>query len=413
MSVLKVQDLLAATGGVMDAGFARGAAGVITDRKLRELPPGRWQIEVAGARQALWRAARWQRKQFAGEVIAVSGDVGKTITRQMVAAVLEQASSDIERFLPLDETISVPLRMLSWDSTVQADVIELGSAGGREVATLAELCAPRLGIITHLRNAPGTLDDQLELLAALPSNGWLILNGDEERLRRLRDRTRAQTFFVGRSGGCDLLATEVRCTGGRLGFVVDGQRVEVPVWGRHHLNAALAAWAVGKLMGVRPRDIAERLRQFRTPPARCEVSQLRGATIINDAYNASPTAMRAALELLRDFDVPGRRVVICGDLHDDHGDLPGVHREIGREVVTRCGADMLLAVGPHAADLVAGARAAGMPFEQAVACEANGGSAAHWESLLAEGNAILVKAPRSMALELFFSVQTPESSLHV
>src|SRR5690606_24046200 len=136
---------------------------------------------------------------------------------------------------------------------------------------------------------------------------------------------------------CDVKSEEVTGVGGQLAFIVDGCQFEIPVWGRHHLNGALSAIAVGRMLGLDLPDMAAALAEFSPVPMRCEVLQLRGATVINDAYNANPASMHAALELVRDFDAPGRRIVVCGDMAELGDDSSRWHFRLGGEVVTVCG----------------------------------------------------------------------------
>ncbi len=267
--------------------------------------------------------------------------------------------------------------------------------------------APQIGVITRLGEAHlegfGSLasieNSKGELLAALPTDGWAVLTGDDRRLRRLAERTRAKIVWVGRALDCDLVATRINSQHGCLSFQVDEQLFEVPVWGRHHLTGALVAVAVGRILGLSMADIAAGLADFEPPPCRCEISHWHGATIINDAYNASPTAMRAALELLRDFDAPGRRIVVCGDMRELGAAAGQFHRQLGTEVVTLCGADMLMACGEHAAEVAAGASQAGMPATQIVACRSPEETLPHLEGALAPGDVVLIKGSRALAMD--------------
>ncbi|MEX2114488.1 MAG: cyanophycin synthetase, partial [Pirellulales bacterium] len=197
----------------------------------------------------------------------------------------------------------------------------------------------------------------------------------------------------------DIVATNIRCEQGTLSFDVDGTRFAVNVWGRHHLAGALAAIATGRLFGIDDAQIAAGLTRFQPPPMRCQVRKVGGATIIDDTYNASPAAMTAALELLRDFHAPGRRIVVCGDMRELGPASGQLHEQLGDEIVTVCGADLLLACGDHAHLVVAGARAAGMPRANAVARRRVEDLLTDFPLELRPGDVLLVKGSRALAME--------------
>lgn len=379
--------------------WLRGVAGVVTDDAIAEPFDGRWLVRVAGATQSLWQAAQWQRKRFSGEVLAVAGTVGKTITTEMISAVLARKFRGPDRLRGFDGALNVPLSLLAWRPDDEFGVVEIGAQCSAEVATFAELCKPSIGVITKLsteesREGAACEDARqafLQLLAALPADGCAIVNADDARLAAAARDISHKVRRVGRGLDCDLRATDVQFGAGHLTFRVEGTRVEMPVWGRHFLTPALCAIAAGQEMGVSLASMAEALAAFHTPRARCEVHRYRGATIIDDSQNASPAAMRAAFDLLCECEAPGRRVVVCGGVNAD-AEPARVHRELGQEVVTRCGADVLVAFGEHAENMVAGARDAGMPAAVAQSCDGAIEAAARLEPHLAEGNAILIKA---------------------
>jgi UDP-N-acetylmuramoyl-tripeptide--D-alanyl-D-alanine ligase len=387
--------------------YARGAVGVIVGGKYVQPWPGCWSLEVKESQKALEALARWNRRQFTGRVVAVTGSVGKTTTRNMIRAVLGERFTGSASPKNFNNHVGVPLSMLAMEPRQDFSVLELAASAAGEIGRLATLCQPHVGVITRIGDAHlggfGSVDAvaeaKTELLPVLAPDGWAVLAGDDARLRKLAGRSRAKIVWFGRSLENDLVATHVQSRHGRLTFSVGGAAMSVGVWGRHHLAPALAAVAVGRIFGLSDVEIAEGLAQFQPPPMRCQITKVGGATIIDDTYNASPVAMRAALELLRDFDAPGRRIVVCGDMRE-LGETSGqLHRKLGDQVVTLCGADLLVACGHHAHEVVAGARAAGMPASRALACDQPEELLSRSEGSLLPGDVVLVKGSRAMAME--------------
>ena len=403
-----------------DAAYSAHATGVVVGNRYIQPAPGCWSLEVEDSLAALTRLASWNRARFSGAMVAVTGSVGKTTARQMIYSVLQVSGSGLTSPKNYNNHIGVPLSLLGLGAGHEFAVLEMGASRPGEIAALSGLVAPQIGVITRLGEAHlegfGSLtsieNSKAELLESLPADGWAVLSGDDRRLRRLAGRTRAKVVWVGRALDCDLVATQVNSQHGCLSFQVDEQLFEVPVWGRHHLTGALAAVAVGRILGMSMADIAAGLAEFEPPPSRCEISHWHGATIINDAYNASPTAMRAALELLRDFDAPGRRIVVCGDMRELGAESSDFHRQLGTEVVTLCGADLLMACGEHAAEVAAGASEAGMPAAQIVACRSPEETLPHLEFALAPGDVVLIKGSRALAMDRLVTALESQPSQH-
>jgi len=385
--------------------FERGAAGAITSEPV-EPPVGRWAIEASDTQIALWNWARHKRLRFTGTLIAVTGSVGKTTTRQMIHTVLRRRLKGTASLRNHNNHIGVPLSMLAIEPDHDYAVLELGASGPGEIAALAGLCAPKVGVITHVGDAHlggfgsrrGVAEAKAELLASLPPDGQAVLV-DDPWIRRIASRCRTPIVWVGRGADCDVSAEEVAGVGGRLAFRVDGCPFEIPVWGRHHLNGALSAIAIGRMLGLDLPEMAASLSEFSPVPMRCEVVQMRGATVINDAYNANPASMRAALELVRDFDAPGRRIVVCGDMAELGDESSCCHFRLGGEVVTVCGADLLIACGRFARNVVDGARSAGMPNTRTIPCNTPEDALPFLGQAILPGDVVLVKGSRSMNME--------------
>ena len=385
----------------------RGAAGVVVAGRDVEPWAGRWSLRVDDALQALSTLAAWHRSQFNGRVVAVTGSVGKTTTRLMIDTVLRSKFCGITSPQNYNNHIGLPLSLLRLERDQKYAALELGASASGEIEKLAGLCRPHIGVITRIGEAhlggfgsqQQLAEAKAELLRALPANGIAVLNGDDPWLRQMADRTAARVVWIGRGSNCDFAAVDVRSGVGRLEFRVGEQHYRVPVWGRHHLIGALAAIAVGQEFGMTPTEIAAALADFEPPPMRCQVTDAAGATLIDDSYNASPSAMRAAFDLLREVDAPGERVVVLGDMKELGPASRQWHRRLGEETVTRCGADRLIAYGEHADDVVLAARKAGMKPAQATACRQLDEVISLSMQAIRPGSAVLVKGSRAMSLD--------------
>ena len=353
--------------------FERGACGAIVPGRL-EIPNGRWAIQVDDTYAALCRLAIWNRGRFGGTVIGVTGSMGKTTTREMLHRALSGRLSGTASPKNYNNHLGVPLSLVAVRPEHDYAVLELGANAEGEIASLASLCEPNVGVITHIGDAHlGGFGSRQriarakgELLEALPATGHAVL-GDDPWLRHLAKDCKVPVTLVGVHSDCDVIAKDVSFDRGRLRFTVCNQAFDIPVWGRHHLTSALAAVAVARLMGISLAEVAESLGHFESLPMRCEVNEFRGATIINDSYNASPSAMRAAFELLRTFDTHGKRIAVLGTMAELGSEAPTLHREVGEDAVSLGRADLVIACGEFAAEVVEGACDAGLHPSRAIA----------------------------------------------
>ena len=303
--------------------------------------------------------------------------------------------------------IGLPLSLLRAQSSHDYGVVELGASRPGEIARLANMCRPDISVITAIGDAHlagfgdrrRVANSKAELLDATNGDGLAVLPGDDPWARRVADRFGGRVVWFGRGGECEVMAQDVRASDGRLRFRIDNVQFEIAAWGRHFLGGALAAFAVAREFGLSTRLIASALAAYRPPPMRCRVRRVNGVTWIDDTYNANPTSMRAALELLRDFDTAGRRWFVCGEMAELGPSASSHHRQLGQQIVTVCGADWLLACGAHRREVIPAAREAGMPAELSFECEDIDDAYELLAQQVEPGDVVLVKGSRVAALD--------------
>lgn len=353
-------------------------------------------IEVADTAQALLALAQWARRRLDAKVIGITGSVGKTSAKDLTAAACGAGRRTTANERSFNNEQGLPVTILNAPDDTEVLILEMGMRGFGHISELCEIARPDVGVVTVVGHAhtelvggiEGVARAKGELVEALPASGVAVLNADDERVAAMRTRTGAQvvTFGAGRNAQADVQVSEVRLDGlARASFRIDtpwgSGRTQLAVPGAHMVTNAAAAVAVAGVVGV---DLAAALDALSTATLsgmRMElVTTHSGATVINDAYNANPTSMRAALDALAAMDAR-RRVAVIG-LMGEIDDPAAAHREVAAHVGA-LGLEMVV-VGT---DLYGPQPVA----DPAAAIDAIGD--------VGPGDVILVKASRSAGLE--------------
>ncbi len=382
------------------AAFEKGAAAVLCSRKVGDYPA----IYVNDPWTALGDIARQERLRLGMKVVAVTGSVGKSTTKEMIACVLEGDYAVSKTPANHNNTLGMPMAILSMPETTQVAVLEMGMSDFGEIRYLSKIGLPDVALIInigtmhmeHLGSREGILQAKLEILEGLKPEGQLILNGDDDMLSEFgKTAQRPITYFAQHAQQCQLRAENVREQDGVLSFrVLTGEGsflLELPLEGMHYVSDALAAVAAGLAMGVSPEHIAQRLRQFRNISGRQEIYEAKGFTIINDCYNAGPESMEAALKVLGNR--PGRKIAVLGDMLELGSHSRLAHEQVGRLAAKY--ADILLCYGKESEAMLEGAKNSiySMHFEEKIAL------AEKLRELIQPGDVLLLKGSRGMKME--------------
>lgn len=388
---------------------ARGAWGALVQHDA-PAPAGLALVRVDDTTRALGGLARHVRLAASLPVVAITGSVGKTTSKDMTAALLATRGPVLKTEGNLNNQYGLPLTLLRLRPEHTAAVLEMGMSAPGEIRALSLLAEPEIAVITrvapvHLEFFP-SLDAiasaKAEILDGLRSGGAAVLNGDDPRVSRIGESFRGRVVWFGRDAGFDVSAESWRGTaaGTLFSLRVAGRAVEVslPLAGPHFVTSFLAAAACAHVLGVVPEEMAKAAASLRPARHRGEVLRLgEGVTVLDDCYNSSPEALEAAVVALG--LLPGRRRVgVLGDMLELGPSSATLHRERGRSLGGRV--DVVAGVGPLAQEIVLGAGEAGLPAGALHHFATAADATAALEHLVMPGDAVLVKGSRGVGLEV-------------
>jgi UDP-N-acetylmuramoyl-tripeptide--D-alanyl-D-alanine ligase len=367
-------------------------------------------VQVRNTLIALGDLAQAVRRHFTGPVIGITGTSGKTTTKEMLAAILARRGPGLKSAGNFNNLIGVPLTLFGLSQEHQWAVIEMGMSARGEIARLAEIAAPQIGVITNVGAAhleslggiSGVARAKGELFIHLPAGGTAVVNADDPQIRQLPLANGVRRVLFGSAAEAQVRAAAITANETSVNFVLqlpEGEvRVQLPLPGRHNVQNALAAAAAAWVMAVPAADIAAGLAEFKPCPGRMELVELPDdLLILDDSYNANPLSMRAALDALHDLGRPGRRIAVLGDMLELGEAARDLHREVGALVASR--ADWLFTLGELAGEIAAGAAEHGLPVGHIQATATLEELYACLQPLLQPGDRLLVKGSRGMHME--------------
>lgn len=325
--------------------FHKGAAAILWQRDHGAAPQGVPHILVEDSLTALQQLAKAYRKELSVRIVGITGSNGKTTTKDLVAAVLGSTFEVHKTKGNLNNHIGLPLTLLLLDETTQFAVVEMGMSGRGEIALLSELAEPEASIITMIGESHmlqlGSRDEiaraKAEIVTGMPTDSLIIYNGDEplieQALGELELPTGLKRIRFGHGQDNNRYPTAIRMDADGAYFTINSpcySELFIPLLGTHNVINALAAIAVGEAFGVSPEGIAAGLRALQMTSMRIEkLTAASGLTVLNDAYNASPASMRAAIALTEQLSGFGRKFLVLGDMLELGEHEEQFHRGIG------------------------------------------------------------------------------------
>jgi len=389
--------------------MAGGATGALVSTATPSVP----SVLVRDTGHALMSLAGRERKEMEATVVGITGSTGKTSVKDLVSSALSSRLDVSASPRSFNTEVGVPVTLLNASAAAEVVVVEMGSRGPGHVATLCRVARPHVGVVTGVGLAHmemfGTLDAvadaKAELVEALDEDGIAVLNADDPVVRGFAERTKAGVVLYGVSDDAQVRGEDVVLDSlGRPSFTLRApggeERVELPLHGEHMVSNALAASAVGVALGLSVGECAAGLKDARLSPWRMEVFEgAGGIRIVNDAYNANPTSMAAALKTSRWMAKDARSIAVLGEMAELGSRGPVEHERVGG-LVARLGIDHLIVVGPGAAAIAIGAEREGVEPERIVRVGTALEAVEEVRRLARRGDVVLLKGSRVAGLEM-------------
>jgi UDP-N-acetylmuramoyl-tripeptide--D-alanyl-D-alanine ligase len=400
------------------AAVRRGAHCVIVHQGLSRLMVGdATVVRVGDTLRALGDLAYYRREQFAPKVLAITGSNGKTTTKEMVAAILEEGAlagkplrgKVLKTEGNFNNLVGLPLTLLGLRPQDQVAVVELGTNHPGEIQRLAEIADPDLGIITSvaaahlegLSSLAGVAREKGALYRNIRAGGAIAVNQDDPWVRRLGAKFKGHKITYGKRGQVRAESRRMRdAKGMQFTLSADGRRctVRLNYLGQHNIANAVGAAALAHGAGVSLAAIRRGLEKAKPFSMRMEIEHWKGIGVINDAYNANPASMKAALQTLTEIACRGARIAVLGDMFELGKQSRKQHRQLG-QTIAEARIDGLYLLGSQANTVKQGALHGGMTSDQVVVGKDHADIADHLRKLVKKGDWLLFKGSRGMKME--------------
>ena len=386
--------------------FAKGAAAVLSEQQLED-PAGPY-ILVESTTKALRDLAEYYRKSLDIKVVGITGSVGKTSTKEVIASVLKEKYRTLKTQGNFNNELGLPLTVFRLRDEDQIAVLEMGISDFGEMTRLTKIARPDTCVITnigtcHLENLgdrDGVLKAKTEIFKSMNPKGHIVLNGDDDKLATVSEYNGVKPVFFGLNAERDVYADQIESKGlkgvaCRIHLGEDAFDVLVPTPGIHMVYNALAAAAVGRIYGLSIEEIKRGIESLETIRGRFKMIETDKFLVVDDCYNANPMSMKASLDVLHDGE--GRRVAILGDMGELGENEIALHEEVGTHAA-QCGIDVCICVGALSVHMAEAARKADQEFK-VIYEESRESLLEHLGDLVQEGDTILVKASHFMQFE--------------
>ena len=386
--------------------IAAGALATLSERVLEDADFP--YILVESSLQAVKDIGEFYLEQLNIPVVGITGSVGKTSTKEVIASVLEQKYKTLKTIGNFNNELGLPLTVFRLRDEDEIAVLEMGISDFGEMSRLAKVAKPDTAVITnigtcHLENLgdrDGVLKAKTEIFGYLKAEGHIVLNGDDDKLSTVKEYNGIMPVFFGLGGECEVYGDEIVNHGlkgisCRIHMGTESFQADIPMPGRHMVYNALAAAAVGRIYGLTSEEIKRGIESLEPISGRFRIIETDNFLIVDDCYNANPMSMKASLDVLKDGS--GRRVAVLGDMGELGADEIALHQEVG-EHAGICGIDVCICVGKLSRYMADKARekAAGL---QVIYEPDRESLLSHLSSYVQKGDTILVKASHFMRFE--------------